>query len=357
MIIISLALMGWMIFTLVKNAIIGVQLGPKDEYHESLEIILPITGTDYFYAEEWIKRIKTFHLFKQNNLRIHFLMDKHNPQTHILQGLEKDISFIEVHTFTILPENIQIVPWMISQISDQIKGKNVIVGDAEIIPTEEGLRSMAYNCDKHERPLLVLPQMARTHFAGEALESLSPSLALISFLTLSRRAKAYFYPLLEISNCWIIMKLEVFKDISWEKQNLPQWKHCVTHSWETKNIPLKLAFGEKHLTKYYPTPFKEHVNKLFKSTEALWELKNKNGLFLFLIFQFLWFIPIGFLGVYPLWTILGLFLLVLYRFFTKIIFQESWISVALHPISNFLHLVALLRPVLKKFVGEKKVIP
>ncbi len=353
MILISLILMSWMIFTIVKNAIIAIQLNPKDHYKDSLELIVPILPEDYFNPEIWKKSFLEFQQLNVNNFRIHFLIEKHHSQSNELENLQKTFPFIEIHFFTTGPENIDAAPWMISQIKDQIKGKFVLLGDPDVIPSEKGLISIAYNLEKFERPLIVLPQVSQQNPIGEALESLGPGVALISLVTIKRKAKYFFYGLIGLSKSWLGMSLSQFKEITWQNHKNFSWKDYLYKHWEYSEAKLKLAFGEKFLIKHYPENYQLHLKSIFKYYQFLWTKGDRNTLFLYFMFQFIWFIPLALFWVYPLWTVAGLILILFYRFFTKIIFQESWISVCMHPISNCLHFVGLSLPLIDLLLKKK----
>jgi hypothetical protein len=259
-----------MIFTLVKNALIGVQLSEKDQYNESIELIVPITTDDFFDPQEWLGALKQYKHLQQNNLRIHFLIDKYHPSINLLQSSPQNLSFVEFQTFTLRPEDSVAVPWMIGQIAEQIKGKTIIIGDPEIIPSEHALISAAYHMTKSQRPLFIVPQTAKINPLGEALESLNPTLALISVLGFKKYTKNLTHPLFSISRGWMVMPLSIFNQLSWSRFSFNSWKECISKEWDRSETNFALGFGEKLLLKYYPSDFKIHAQSVKNNWSKIW---------------------------------------------------------------------------------------
>jgi len=340
-IFIILLLMFWMITTLVRNALMGIQLNEKDSFNESLEVIIPVLSDDFFNAEEWVKALQRLNHLQQNNFRLHFLFDKHHSNAHQIQNLPKELPWVEYQIFTLRPEQSEPIPWMISQIADQIKGSYVLIGDPDVIAVERGLISMAYNVEKFERPFLFLPQISKQNIYGEAFESINAGVAFASFYGRANVVKNIYRPLLSLSSSWAGMSLKDFNQIPWSKLSEKTWKECLLIHWEKEKTKFKLAFGEKLLLKYYPLDNKDHFHHLALKYKNLWLSGQKWSFITYASYLFIWFFPWIAFFVFPLWAIASFFLVILYSFFTKIIFQESWTSIFLRPISNFFHLLGL----------------
>src|SRR5690606_34676693 len=108
---------------------------------------------------------------------------------------------------------------------------------------------------------------------------------------------------------------------------------AVSRQWDVKKHVYHLAFGEKHLLRFYPENFKSVLYQVRDQWDDLWNRKDKSGFWLYLIVVSLWSLPVICFLTHPYWSIAGFFLLVLYRFFTKIVFQESWLTIFLHPLA------------------------
>src|SRR5690606_22890496 len=133
--LLALGFTTYMIFTLVKNALRGVQLSADDTYIGSIELIIPITERSEFYLEPCLKSLQQFKSL-QDQLKIHILIDGHNPSLVAWQEVHHNLPFVRLHTFALRPEGTHPVPWMIQQIAPDITGEVVIIGDGELVPNE-----------------------------------------------------------------------------------------------------------------------------------------------------------------------------------------------------------------------------
>ncbi|HXH74983.1 MAG TPA: hypothetical protein VNJ08_08460 [Bacteriovoracaceae bacterium] len=321
----------FMIFTLVRNALVGVQLNSSDTYQGDIELIIPITTRSEFYLEPWMKSLHSFRTLQGNNLRIHILIDGHHPAMTAWQELHQKLPFVELHSFPLRPEGEAAIPWMIRQISPQIRGRIVIIGDAELVPTESAFLSLAHHVAKANKPFFVLPQTARLTHMGESVAVLNPTLALASVFGFKKYRRNLSHPLMSIAQGWMGMSLKLFHELDWGKMALPSWKQSIAEQWDRSQQSYTVAFGEKHLLRYYPDEVRVQIQQMRTYWEELWSNGDRAGLWLFAVAIFLWFFPIASFWFFPLWSIATLILLGLYRFFSKIVFQERWPSVFLHP--------------------------
>jgi hypothetical protein len=81
----------------------------------------------------------------------------------------------------------------------------------------------------------------------------------------------------------------------------------------------------------YSTPLIAQANELKRYWEYLWTKEDKRGAALYLSILFIWSFPVFCFFTHPFWSLASIILLALYRFFSKIVFQESWGAIALHP--------------------------
>lgn len=335
-----LCLISFMIFTLVRNALIGVQLHAGDTYNGDVELLIPITSRSEFYLEPWMKTLSEFRTLQGNNLRIHILIDGHHPALTAWQELHQKLPHVELHSFPMRPEGAHAVPWMIKQVSPLIKGRIVIIGDAELVPTEAAFLSLAHHVTTQERPYFVLPQTARLSLVGEAVAALNPTLALASVFGFKKYRRNLSHPLMSIAQGWIGMPLLTFQSLDWGRMPLPSWKQSLAEQWDRNGQSYTLAFGEKHLQRYYPAEFNIQVQQLRIYWEELWSKGDRAGLWLFAVALILWFFPFLTLPIYPIWALATMGVLAIYRFFAKIVFQERWTSLFLHPVGCLVWIVA-----------------
>lgn len=329
--LVALGLTVVMIYTLVKNALIGTQLSSADKYTGTLELIIPITTRSEFYLEPWIQNLSSFQSIG-GHVRIHILIDGHHPAVNAWQELHHKLPYVELHSFLMRPLGREAVPWMLEQLAPKIKGEVVIIGDAELVPTEHAFLSIGKLVSEKQKSYFVLPQTHKQNIIGEAVAAINPTLALASVFGFRKIRRNVSHPLVSIAQGWMGMPLSVFQKFDWSKINIPSWKEAMAKGWDLENKSYILAFGEKHLLRYYPEDLKAQIYQLRTYWEELWLKGERTGLWLFLAALFIWSFPIFCLFTHPFWSLASLLLLILFRFFTKIVFQESWGAMILHPI-------------------------
>lgn len=333
--LLTLGLTCVMIYTLVKNALLGKQLSKDDQFNGKIELIIPVTAKSDFYIGPWHASLSSLQL-SQDQLRVHILVDGHHPALNVWEELTKNVPYLEIHSFPMRPAHLEAVPWMLDQISTKISSEVVIIGDPELVPTRHAFLSSARTITDKKRSYFILPQTNRHHLLGEATSVLNPTLAFASFFGVKRWRRNITHPLLSISQGWMCMNLQTFQELSFKTLQTPSWKEAVSTQWDEQGKTYYLAFGEKHLQRFYPEHMKGVVWQLKDRWEDLWGRKNKKGMFFFLLTLLLWAFPFICFLTHPFWSIASLFLLVIYRFFTKIVFQESWRALILHPVGCFI---------------------
>ena len=327
-----LGLATFMIYTLVRNALVGIQLSSTETYTGTVELLIPLTSRSEFYLEPWLKSLENFrHL--TGRLKVHILIEGHHPALGAWQGLHEKLPFIELHHFTMIPTNVPAILWMIDEVSPLIKSDVVILGDAELVASEYAFISLARLVHDKQKPYFVLPQTARLSLWGEAIALLNPTLAFASVFGFKKYRRNLSHPLLGLSQGWMAMPLQLFQDLRLTSRKEKSWKEAISHQWDREQISFRLVFGEKLLMRYYPTDFRVQVLQMKIYWEELWCKGNRAGLCLFAVILFIWSFPVICLISHPFWSFATILLLAIYRFFTKIIFQESIPAVILHPVS------------------------
>ena len=139
------------------------------------------------------------------------------------------------------------------------------------------------------------------------------------------------HPLMSIAQGWIGMPLEVFKHLDLGSSSSPSWKQSIVRRWDGDKQSYGLAFGEKHLKRHYPEDLGIHIQQLKIYWEELWSKGDRTGLWLFALALFIWSFPIVCFFTHPFWALAMIALLAIYRFFSKIVFQESLAATILHP--------------------------
>lgn len=350
--LLTLGLTALMIYTLVKNALVGKQLSQADSFTGTIEVIVPVTSESELNLEAWGNAIHGSQ-FGHGQMKIHVLIDGHHPSLNDWQSHQKTMPYLEIHTLSMRPSHVEATPWLLEQISPHISGSIVIIADPELVPNQNAFLSIADTISEKKRSYFVVPQTAKLNVLGEAVAVLNPTLAYTSFFGFKKWRKNITHPLLSISQGWMAMELSTFKEIDFKLARISTWKEFISRHWDEKKHNYHLAFGEKHLLRYYPTDIKVHLEKLKADWEKLWNKKNKVSFYLYAGTLFVWSFPIICLFTHPFWALASFFLLVLYRFFSKIVFQESWGSIMLHPIACIASMGTLVWMVVDKVKAKK----
>ncbi len=319
----------FMIFTIVKNALVGKQLDAEKSYQGPIDLIIPLSTSSDVPIEPWIETLKTL----SPNIKIHLLADG----AHILQGAlnELEVKFpqVTVHRFNHPSGKESGAPWMISEIKNKITAEVVLLGDVEVVPSQIAFNATAALVQEKEKPIFVLPQTAKLSVLGEAIALLNPTLALVSVFGFRKYRRNVSYPLMALSKGWIGMKQADFSSLVFEKMKGNSWKEEIVKTWEEDRQSFALVFGERYLQRYYSTDVKSQTLTMKQFWDDTWTTGNRTGLWLFALAIFVWSFPLLCFLNYPYWAIVSFGLLVLYRFFSKIVFQESWGAMCLHPLA------------------------
>ncbi len=318
-----------MVFTLVKNALKGKQLSAEDVFSGTVELLIPVTTHSNFHFAPWREALSDFKTMS-GRLKIHILIDGHNPKIDQWNNLKSLFPFIEIQCFLMRPQDIDPASWMIDQMVSKVRSDVIIIGDPEIAASEVAFVSTAKIVSEKNEPYFILPQTAKLNPVNEAIAALNPTLSLTSVFGFRKFRKAISHPLMSLAQGWMAMPLNIFQEIKLQGPGFPSWKQSMSRQWDTLNKSYHLAFGEKHLKRFYETDLKLQFESLTKDWEFYWKECDRTGFWLYLVTIILWSFPIIFFYFNPFASILSAVLLILYRFFTKIVFQESWSALFLH---------------------------
>lgn len=329
-----------MIYNLVKNALIGKQFTKEDTYPGTIELLIPIGPKSDFYIDEWLKSLHSLQKLS-GRLKIHLLVHGHHASINLWDQLKEKIPYVELHTFVSIPSTELSVPWMLSQIAPKVTGQIVVIGDPELVPTEEAFLSIAKIVSESGNPYFALPQTKRISHLGEAIAALNPTLALTSVFGFKKFAKNITHPLISMAQGWMGMDLATFQALDFSIK-ISSWKELISYQWNKADKNYYLAFGEKFLMRFYPEDTQLQINEMKECWNDLWNNSDRTSMWLFLVTVFIWSFPILYLFSHPFWAFASFILLMVYRFFSKIVFQESWSAFLLHPIACLIWLGTLI---------------
>jgi len=315
-----IALTCLLILTLVKNALLGQQLSKNDTFHGQVTLILPIEPKDQFEMNPWIDALQNLIPYS-GQIQILVLIDGHHYSTALWEKLADEFSFLKVKAFAKIKDAVPLVT------SDV-----VIIGDPDLIPTPHAFLSAAHHTSTRKRSYVTVPQTSKDSLLGEAFFSLNPVLAFTSLYGFTKFKRPFTRPLLSLSKCWMTFPREIFQRLTFDQQNCLDWKESACVQLEEEKLKYYLAFGEKQLVRFYPTELKDQFYKMKGFWEQMWTTRSRKGFWIFTGILFLWSYPLMiFTNFFS--AIFSLGLLIVYRFFSKIVFQESIRAIALHPIA------------------------
>lgn len=136
--------------------------------------------------------------------------------------------------------------------------------------------------------------------------------------------------MMSIAQGWLGMPASLFREIDFSKIRVASWKQGLAEFFDINHKFFGLAYGERHLRRYYPEDLKVQIFQMKTYWDELWSSGDRAGFWLYVACLFIWVFPVLFFFSHPFQAIGSFMLLVLYRFFSKIVFQESWRGIALH---------------------------
>jgi hypothetical protein len=335
-------------FSLVKNALFGKQVS-SDSFTGTIDVIVPVSGTDTFHPEQWSRALLDL---RSPFVKIYILIDGHHPFIEQLNNFAAQFTFVEIHSFLTRPENTEATTWMISQISHRLSSEVVVIADPELIPSGTIFHSIAKMTKEKDRVYLTLPQTGKSKVVNEAIATLHPNLIFASLFGMQKYRFTLTLPIISLTRMWIAMPLQTFKELP--SQNLRgQFKESFYQHWFDEKKAVSLAFGEKHLLRDYPIVIEEQLKEFRDFWSHLWNLHSRKSFAIMVYTLVVWSFPL-ICFAHPFWAMGSIFLLVLYRFFSKIVFQESWTAAILHPLATIISWAGLFWWIYEQ-AGPKKI--
>ena len=350
--LLALGFTSLMIYTLVKNALFGIQLNKTSSYHGSIDLIIPIASHQEINLEYWEKAIYSYSPLS-DQLKIHFLFDGLQPDIEMWKKISSLNKQIKIHHFTQRPPDREPCSWMLDQISSLLDSSLVMITDPQTIPEPEALISLGSFMTEKQIPIYCIPQTAQVSTLGEVIFSLNPTLAFISLFGTKKWRQLFGQSLLGTSEGLLCLDLKLFKEIDFKSVRLTSWKDSVSRKMQESGMQFQIAFGEKYLKRFHSATPQLALEEITKTWEIMWSKNNKSAFWIYLASVFVWSFPVLCLITHPFWSLASFFLLVLFRFFTKIVFQESWTSVALHPLGSGFWVIGLVKFLIYKFKREQ----
>jgi hypothetical protein len=346
--LLALGFTSLMIYTLVKNALFGIQLNKTSSYHGTIELIVCNGPQDNISFEHWGNALSSYSSFS-DQLIVHFLFDGLHSDLGKWQQLSQGKNWIKIHHFTQRPSESNSCPWMIDQISSSIQSSIVLITDSQTIPSNEAIISLGSFMLEKQTPIYAIPQTAQVSTLSETIFSLNPTLSFISLFGIKKWRRHFAKNLFSITDGLLCVDQKFFKELNFKASNNFSWKELFFKNFEDTGLRFQLAFGEKFLKRYHSQSSAAGLLEISQNWESMWSKKNKLPFWIFAASVFVWSFPLICLFTHPFWAMASFFLLVLYRFFTKIVFQESWTSVILHPVGSAYWIIGLFKFILKKF--------
>lgn len=324
----------FMIYTLIKNALVSAQLSPRDRFNGKIDLIIPMTENSLFFQNAWLEQLSSKD-WPESSFKIHLLFtDSFSKDSKDWLELKENLPFIHIHQMNERPLGKEAVPWMLSQIKDSINGDVVILGDSEVVPTLQAFYSAGNLITEQKKSYFIFPQNYRYSIIQESLTSLNTNLALLSLFGFKRLRRSFSHPLFSLAKGWMCMPSQIFHEMDWKSVNFPNWKECLMKTWDLKNKTFQIAFGEKQLSLHSPKSIENLVISMKENWNNLWSQSDRVTLGLFAMILYIWAYPMLSLFSSPFFAIMIGLLLLIYRIVSKIIFQESWPAIILHPISS-----------------------
>lgn len=311
------------IYIIIKNGLTARQI-KEASTGEGVLVLIEVKNSDFLEPSylSHLESIKEPH-------KLYMMAPLDHPQI-----LEFSNRSLQLKTFN--PE-IESVVDVINNVCLSEDAASVLVSDSNIIFNSEGLFGLEKQLKDSKGPFCIIPQVHSSNLTVDCLYTLNPNLALISLFSFKRLTRSLKHPLLnatQLSFAFRKQDFETFMDDAF-------WKSSLLYSFRARAIGVKLCFGEK----FFSVLLTPDLNSLWQKMGKVWQetFKTQNYSTLSLLIQTLiWSFPALFFKSHPFYALLILFLLLIYRIFTVIIFQENVISILIHPFAGLMWLGSFL---------------
>ncbi|HLT22334.1 MAG TPA: hypothetical protein VKZ84_02785 [Bacteriovoracaceae bacterium] len=311
------------IYIIIKNGLTARQI-KKASSGAGVLVLIEVKSGD-FLDTYFLNQVKSIHPPHD----LHFIVAMDHPQILELTGHDFQVASYNTHIESPID--------VINRISLESPLESILVTDLNIEFDSEGLFGVEKLLADTKGPYCIIPQVHSSNVTVDCLYTLNPHLALISLLSFKRLTRSFKQPLLNMSDLCIAFRkvdFELFPENS-------NWKSSLFYGFRSRAIGLKLCFGEKHFSLYLGPDLKtlwQKMGKVWQKAGSLHDYSTAT----YLIQCFIWIFPILFFDIHPFYSLGILFLLLIYRIFTFIIFQENILSILVHPIAGLMWLASFV---------------
>lgn len=330
--LITLGLMVIMIYGLVSLAIRGKVASQQAPMTQSLVSICMILKDQHALSPLQLENnLKVISEFPQAEFLL--MVQGLEAEVHAYEEMQKRFPALKVFMVPNHPSVTSVSGWMMQELLKMAKGEHILLLHSQLDLDASMINSAVNECEQNQKAIYGLAQTKRDFFLAESVFALTPQL-LISSLKIPQKWKKNFrlFTLSDYTSYFLLLnrnQLTSLGQIDLSKSGAVS-ELCQKLSNEDL---LRFMYGERHLTRRIPPTRNLIQFEVRQIWNRLLNAKDKTSLIIFILALLVWSFPWMFALTHPYWALVGFFLLGIYRFFTKIVFQESWPNVILHPLA------------------------
>lgn len=254
-------------------------------------------------------------------------------EVHAYEEMQKRFPALKVYMVPNHPPVASVSGWMMQELLKLAQGDYIILLHSQLDLDENMIESALNESIHNNKAVYGLAQIKRDFFLAESVFALTPQL-LIASLKIPQKWKnsIRLSALTDFTNYFLLLSRTQLKSMG--DLDLSS-KGAISTLWQelSNKDELKFMYGERHLARRVP-PTRSLIHfEVRQLWTRLLGAKDKTSLILFILALLIWSFPWMFAITHPYWALVGFFLLGIYRFFTKIVFQESWPNIILHPVA------------------------
>ncbi|GEM_PF-6361644 len=254
-------------------------------------------------------------------------------EVYAYEELQKRYPVLKVFMVPNHPQVSSVSGWMMQELLKLAKGDYLLLLQPQLDVNLEMINSAMSECAHEEMAVYGLAQVKREFFLAESVFALNPQLIISSLkLPLKWKKNIKLSSLSDFTNYFLLLNRKQLTELG--PLDLTQTGPVSSLVDSLMNLQqLKLMYGERHLSRRVP----QHRSLILFEIRQFWSRllnsREKTPLILFSIALFVWSFPWLFAATHLYWALVGFALMGIYRFFTKIVFQESWPNLVLHPLA------------------------
>ncbi len=330
--LIALALMIIMIYGLVSLAVRGKVAGPNAPKANSRFSICMILKDQHALSPLQLEHNLTI-VSKYENAEFLLMVQGMEAEVHAYEEMQKRFPSLKVFMVPNHPVVASVSGWMMQELLKLAKGDYLILLHSQL-DLDEGMINSAINeCQNNAKAIYGLSQMKREFFLAESVFALTPQ-PIISSLKIPQKWKENIklLNLTDFTSYFVLLSREQLNSMGNLDLSHSGAVSEICHQLANKD-ELRFMYGEKHLTRRIPSTRNLILFEIRQIWNRLINAKDKRSIVLFIVGLLVWSFPWMIAITHPYWALVGFFLLGIYRFFTKIVFQETWPNIILHPLA------------------------